>query len=41
MIELLQDAKHQMKEDPTEFFGSLLVLSLTFAGLYVSMWIFY
>ena len=41
MLKLFKEVIELIKEDPAEFFGSILVLSLTFGGLYVSMWIFY
>ena len=41
MLDLLKQTISFAKEDPTEFFGSIAVLLLTFGMFYVSMWIFY
>tara|TARA_R110000823_G_C15740332_1_gene480747 strand:+ start:425 stop:553 length:129 start_codon:yes stop_codon:yes gene_type:complete len=38
-MNLLQETIQFIKEDPTEFFGSILVLTAMFGLLYVALWI--
>jgi len=40
-MKLLKEAIQLIKEDPIEFFGSILLMASIFGLFYVSMWIFY
>jgi hypothetical protein len=39
-MNLLKETIQFIKEDPIEFFGSILLLTTIFGLFYVSMWVF-